>query len=341
MKIRFGILGCGYIAARHARHIIAHPMGELKSAFDLSQEKTKKFCSDFSTTPSKSFEEFLFSKDIDIINICTPNGTHHELAVAALNSGKHVLVEKPMALSKSDCEKMIDAAKANNCELFVVKQNRFNPPVQELKKLVDQKKPGKIFMVSVNCFWNRNEDYYKNSDWKGKKDLDGGALFTQFSHFIDIFYYLFGDIRNIRGIIANEGHKNLIEFEDSGCFTFRFNNGALGSLCFTTASYKQNMEGSITVFAENATIKIGGKYLNTIEYQKTNGFDINGKLEANPPNNYGHYEGSMSNHDKVIHNVIETLNKRETIMTNAQEGMKVVEMIENFYAAAKPGTDIR
>lgn len=335
MKIRFGILGCGYIAARHARHIMAHPRAELKSAFDIYPEKSRQFCSEFKIMPVSNPEDFLHSPDIDIINICTPNGTHHKLTIEALNAGKHVLVEKPMALNTKDCEEMIKAAETNNRELFVVKQNRFNPPVQEIKKLIEQGKLGKIYMVTVNCFWNRNEEYYKNSDWKGKKELDGGALFTQFSHFIDIFYYLFGDIRDIRGIIANEGHKNQIEFEDSGCYTFQFNSGALGSLSFTTASYKQNMEGSITIFAENATIKIGGKYLNTIEYQKTNGFDINGTATAGLPNHYGYYEGSMSNHDKVIHNVVETLNKRETIMTNAREGMKVVEMIEKFYSSAK------
>jgi UDP-N-acetyl-2-amino-2-deoxyglucuronate dehydrogenase len=308
-------------------------MAELKSAYDILPARTNAFCNEFGITVSKTLEDLLHNHEIDIVNICTPNGTHYALSIAALNCGKHVLVEKPMALCRKDCEEMIRAAEANNRELFVVKQNRFNPPVQELRKLIEGKKLGKIYMVSVNCFWNRNEEYYRNSDWKGKKDLDGGALFTQFSHFIDIFYYLFGEIREINGMVANEGHKGLIEFEDTGCFTFRFNNGALGSLSFTTTSYKQNMEGSITVFAENATIKIGGKYLNTIEYQKTNGFDINGKNDPGLPNHYGHYEGSMSNHDKVIHNVIETLNKRETIMTNAREGMKVVEMIEKFYAA--------
>lgn len=335
MKIRFGILGCGYIAARHARHIASHPNAELISAYDIVQDKSEMFSREFGIRPASSLKNFVTDSDIDIVNICTPNGSHCGLAIEALNAGKHVLVEKPMALTKEDCEKMIHAATSNNRELFVVKQNRFNPPVQELKKIIDQKKLGKIYMVSVNCFWNRNEEYYRFSDWKGKKDLDGGSLFTQFSHFIDIFYYLFGDIRNIHGMVANEGHKGLIEFEDTGCFTFQFNSGALGSICFTTASYKQNMEGSITLFSENGTIKIGGKYLNTIEYQKINGLEMNGKFISNPPNNYGHYEGSMSNHDKVIHNVVETLNKRETIMTNAQEGMKVVEIIEKFYAAAK------
>ncbi len=335
MKIRFGIIGCGYIASRHARHILAHPMAQLTGAFDHDQLVSQKFCNEFNIAHFKSKEDFLKNENVDIVNICTPNGTHHSICIDSLRAGKHVLVEKPMALSSIDCNRMIEVAKKCNREIFVVKQNRFNPPVQELKKLIAGEKLGKIFMVSVNCFWNRNGDYYKNSLWKGKKDLDGGALFTQFSHFIDIFYYLFGDISGINGLIDNMGHKGLVEFEDSGCFTFRFLNGALGSLSFTTASYKENMEGSIIVFSENATIKIGGKYLNTIEYQKTNGFDVNGKFEAIPPNNYGHYEGSMSNHDKVIHNVVETLNKRETIMTNAQEGMKVVEIIERFYSAAK------
>ena len=334
-KIRFGIIGCGYIAARHAKHILAHRQAELVGAFDTNKKRNEEFCSEHNIQIFPSLEKILSEKNIDIVNICTPNGTHSDLSIACSNAGKNVLVEKPMALKKTDCEKMIAAVEKNKKELFVVKQNRFNPPVQSVKKLIESNALGKFYLVSVNCFWNRNKEYYTSSDWKGTKNMDGGTLFTQFSHFIDIFYYLFGDISNMSGIITNAAHKNLSEFEDSGSFNFQFNKGALGSLTFTTASYKQNMEGSITIFAENATIKIGGKYLNVIEYQKTNDFDINDFSIPNPPNNYGNYEGSMSNHDKVIHNVIEALNKREAIMTNANEGMKVVEIIEKFYASAK------
>ena len=220
-------------------------------------------------------------------------------------------------------------------EIFIVKQNRFNPPVQALKSLTNEKKLGEIYYVVINCFWNRNEQYYLDSDWRGTKELDGGTLFTQFSHFIDIFYYLFGNIDDIQGNLKNSNHDELIEFEDTGCFNFRFTTGALGSLNYTTSAYHQNMEGSITVFAENGTIKIGGKYLNTIDYQITDNFDVQGLPESNRANNYGYYEGSMSNHDKVIHNVIQTLKGNESIMANAQEGKKVVEIIERMYLSVK------
>ncbi len=331
MTIRFGIVGCGYIANRHARHIVDHPGAQLISAFDIDADKCEKYSSEYGAKPSATLQELVSHPEIDILTICTPNGNHHEIAIQALEGGKHVLVEKPMALSKAQCQQMIAAAESNDRLLFVVKQNRFNPPVQALKRLIDENRLGKLYMVNLNCYWNRNEAYYTNSAWKGTKDLDGGTLFTQFSHFVDIFYYLFGDIEPLSGVIANQNHQGLIEFEDTGCFTFRFNSGALGNFAYTTAAYDRNMEGSISVFAENATIKIGGKYLNTIDYQATNGFNISDLPISGPANNYGHYEGSMSNHDKIIHNVVETLNGRESIMTNAHEGMKVVEIIEKFY----------
>ncbi len=331
MKINFGIIGCGHIAHRHAEHIIENTESGLISAFDIKQDKLDAFCNEYEILKSNSCEELLSNSDIDIITVCTPNGIHHDGVIASLNAGKHVLVEKPMALTRQQCENMINAAEQNKKELFIVKQNRYNPPVQKLKQLVEQKKLGKIYFVQVNCFWNRNDKYYLDSDWKGTKHLDGGTLYTQFSHFVDILYYLFGDIENIKGIIKNVSHQNLIEFEDTGSYTFNLMNGALGNFNYTTSSYTQNMEGSITVFAENATIKIGGRYLNTIEYQRTRDFDIKDVEQARPANNYGYYEGSMSNHDKVIDNVIDTLNGKAKIMTNAQEGMKVVDIIERMY----------
>ena len=335
MVIKFGIVGCGHIANRHAKHIIEHPETELISAYDIETGKTAKFCQQYDITPSHSLDEILSKKEIDVITICTPNGIHHEGAIAALNAGKHVLVEKPMSTKKEYCEKMIEATKVMNKEIFIVKQNRFNPPIQALKTLIDEQKLGEVYFVAINCFWNRNQKYYLDSNWKGTKELDGGTLFTQFSHFVDIFYYLFGDIEGIQGNIKNANHDGLLEFEDTGCFTFKFKMGALGSINYTTSSYKQNMEGSITIFAKNATIKIGGKYLNTIDHQVTNNFNIKDLPESSPANNYGYYEGSMSNHDKVINNVVKKLKGKEIIMVNAQEGMKVVEIIEKMYQSVK------
>jgi len=336
MNVKFGILGCGHIAHRHAEHIINHPDAELVAAYDIMPEKTQAFCEKFNIEAVENIEALYQHSNIDVINICTPNGLHHTGAIQGLQNNKHVLVEKPMAIKKAQCEQMIAALLNSNRKMFVVKQNRFNPPIVALKKLIDEGKLGKIYSVVINCYWNRNKGYYKQSDWRGKKDLDGGTLFTQFSHFVDIFYFLFGDVEDdINGFIQNANHKDLIDFEDTGHFVFRFKNGASGSLNYTTSCFEQNMEGSIAVFAENATLKVGGQYLNSLVYQKTANFDISGLPESEPANDYGAYKGSMSNHDKTIDNIVQTLQGTDTIKTNAVEGMKVVEIIEKFYNAAQ------
>lgn len=336
MSIRFAIIGCGHIAKRHAEHIIAQPEAELIACHDINPERGKIFADQFNLHHYDSLEKLLAQDQIDILNICTPNGAHYQVAMKAMEAGKHVLIEKPMALRADHCEEMIQASLIYNRQLFVVKQNRYNPPIAALKKLMLENKLGQIYYVTINCFWNRNKEYYLRSDWKGTKKLDGGTLFTQFSHFVDIFYYLFGDVdtQSIGGIISNVSHQELIEFEDTGSFTFRFKSGALGSLNYTTSAFGKNMEGSITVFAENATVKVGGQYLNTLEYQEAKDFIIEDVPSPKPANDYGYYQGSMSNHDLVISNVVNTLKGREKIMTNAMEGLKVVEIIEKMYQSA-------
>tara|TARA_B100000683_G_C12490296_1_gene554345 strand:- start:1036 stop:2043 length:1008 start_codon:yes stop_codon:yes gene_type:complete len=334
MKIKFGLIGCGNIGKRHAQHIQNHQEGNITGVFDIDIEKGLTLANKYNSKHCKSFDELL-NLDVDIVNICTPNGLHAEHAIKCLKAKKHVLVEKPMALSTYDCEQMLHTALENNKQLFVVKQNRYNPPVVALKKLLLEKKLGKIYMVVVNCFWNRNKDYYESSDWKGTLSLDGGTLFTQFSHFVDILYYLFGDVTSVSGKTINANHQRLIEFEDSGVLSFKLSNGAIGSLNYTTSSFKNNMEGSILVFSEKGTIKIGGQYLNTIDYQNVDFNPIEIEDNIGRPNNYGTYQGSMSNHDKVIDNVINTLNGKSSIMTNALDGLKVVSIIEEMYNKIK------
>lgn len=335
MKKNFAIIGCGHIANRHVEHIKKHSAAEIVGVFDVDDMVMNSFSKRHAVKSYGSLAELLSDKSVDVVNICTPNGSHADLAIQVLEAKKNVVVEKPMAITTESALKMETVAKDSGVQMFVVKQNRYNPPVARVKELMDAGVLGEILMVSVNCYWNRNADYYTQSPWRGTKDLDGGTLFTQFSHFVDIIYYLFGEINNVNGVVRNVSHKELIEFEDSGTFSFEFENGGLGNFCFTTSAYEQNMEGSITIFAENATIKIGGKYLNTIDYQKTKGFDITDIPNSSPANNYGFYEGSMSNHDRVIDNVVETLNGREEAMTSAKEGRMVVEMISQFYAGAK------
>jgi predicted dehydrogenase len=239
-----------------------------------------------------------------------------------------------MAISVYDCGEMIKEAEKANCRIFVVKQNRFNPPVQAVKKLIDEGKFGKIYSIQLSCFWNRDENYYKNS-WKGTADLDGGTLYTQFSHFIDLLYWLVGDVKKVNAIIGNFAHQNMIEFEDTGVICLEFYNGVIGTVNYTVNSYQKNMEGSLTIFAEKGTVKIGGQYLNELEYQNIQDHEIKDLPKGNPANNYGQYQGSMSNHDKVYENVIEVLTKQGIIATNGFEGLKTVEIIDKIYQAAK------
>lgn len=329
-NVRIGLIGCGYIGCRHAEMIAQNPFAELVAACDVDAQVLADFKAKYRVEACESIDCLLNAK-IDLVIVATHNSDHAASAIAALNAGKHVLVEKPMAISVEQCQAMIDAANFNQRQLFVVMQNRFNPPVAKVRALLDEGFLGKVHQVQLNCFWNRNEAYYKNSYWKGRKALDGGTLFTQYSHFIDILYYLLGGIESAHGILRNTMHQGLVEYEDTGVMHFEMASGALGTLALTTNAYKQNMEGSITIFAEKGSLKIGGKYLNTIEYQSLEGETIVLEDTNRGANNYGYYEGSMSNHDLVIENVVQTLNGRASIMTTAEDGLKVVEMIETLY----------
>ena len=330
--LKFGIVGCGRIAHRHAEHIQA--MGVLLAVCDTDSDKARSFGEKYKVKYFKGLEEMLAAcPEIEVVSICTPNGLHAVHSITALKAGFHVLCEKPMALTVSDCSSMINAAERANKRLFIVKQNRFNPPVEAVKKLIDDGKLGKIYSVQLNCFWNRNDDYYKNS-WKGTKDMDGGTLFTQFSHFIDLLYWFVGDVESVSASTANFHHKGLIEFEDTGMVILKFINGAIGTVNYTVNAYKKNMEGSLTIFAEKGTVKIGGQYLNELEFQSLEGEPISNLPAGNPPNNYGQYLGSMSNHDKVYQNLISVLEGKGTIATSGLEGLKTVEIIEKIYRQA-------
>lgn len=331
-KVRFGIIGCGRIAQRHAEHI--SKKGILVAVCDVAAEKADKLAATYAAKAYYSIEELLKSgESIDVLSICSPNGLHAQHAIHALNAGFHVLCEKPMALSVADCGEMIKAAERSNRRLFAIKQNRFNPPVEAVKKAMDEGRLGKIYSIQLSCFWNRNSDYYHNS-WKGTLKLDGGTLYTQFSHFIDLLYWMVGDIKQVKAMMANYAHQGIIEFEDTGVVLLEFYNGAIGTINYTVNSYQKNMEGSLTIFGEKGTIKIGGQYLNELEYQQIEGYSIDNLPEGNKANNYGTYQGSMSNHDKVYDNLVEVLKNNAAISTSSFEGLKTVEIIEKIYREA-------
>ncbi|MBT9585558.1 Gfo/Idh/MocA family oxidoreductase [bacterium] len=331
-KLHFALVGCGRIAQRHAHHI--DQVGVLKAVCDIVPEAADSLACKYGATAYYSLEELLTKEgQVDVVSVCTPNGLHAQHSIASLRAGKHVLVEKPMALSSRDCGEMIKAAERANRRLFAIKQNRFNPPVAAVKNAIDAGTLGKIHSFQLSCFWNRNPQYYENS-WKGTRELDGGTLFTQFSHFVDLLYWMLGDVQRVYAMSGNFAHRGIIEFEDTGVIIMELDSGTLGTVNYTVNSYEKNMEGSLTLFGEKGTVKIGGQYLNELEYQHIQDFIFKDLPAGNQANNYGTYVGSMSNHDKVYENVVQALLNNTAIATNSYEALKTVEIIEKIYQAA-------
>jgi UDP-N-acetyl-2-amino-2-deoxyglucuronate dehydrogenase len=329
-KIKFAVVGIGNIGNRHVQHILSHPEADLVGLCDINLDKIEPHLKE-STPCFNDLNQMLSTVNADVINVCTPNYLHQLHTITSLNAGTHVVCEKPMAMSSIECDNMIHAANESSKTIFVVKQNRYNEPVQQVKKLMAEHILGDIYFININCFWNRNEYYYNESSWRGKKQLDGGCLFTQFSHFIDILYYLFGEISTVQGQVFNYNHA-YTEVEDTGSFVMKTFSGALVNFNFSTCSFEKNMEGAITILAQYGTVKIGGQYLNTIEYQHIKNKQLPAINITAKSNDYGKYQGSMSNHDRVIDNVVKTLQGKEKVMTNALDGKKVVEIIERMYA---------
>ena len=331
--MRFAIVGCGNIAKRHAEQILA--VGKLVAVCDIIISKAEELGKKYNAKAFLSIEElFAYKNKIDVAVICTPNGLHATHSIISLKAGCHVLCEKPMAINSSDCIAMIQEAGKAGKHLFVVKQNRFNPPVIAVKKLLDEKKLGTIYSIQLTCFWNRDAGYYENS-WKGTRTLDGGTLFTQFSHFIDLLYWMFGDVKQVKGFKKNFAHKGIIEFEDTGVVILEFENGVIGTVNYTVNSFQKNMEGSLTIFGEKGTVKIGGQYLNELEYQQIQDHVVPDLPRGKRANEYGSYQGSMSNHDKVYRNLVDVIQNNAKMAANSNDGLKTVQIIEKIYAAAE------
>jgi UDP-N-acetyl-2-amino-2-deoxyglucuronate dehydrogenase len=326
---KFALIGCGRIAPRHADEI--KKQGQLIAACDIIKEKADEFASTYSAKAYYKIDDLLATeKDLDIISVCTPNGYHAEHCIKSAQAGKHVLCEKPLCITSAAAWQMIETARLCRKNLFVVKSTRFNPSLQALKKILDDGTLGQLYSFQLNCFWNRPAQYYSDS-WRGTLFPDGGTLYTQFSHYIDALIWLLGDVKNVSGFRKNLAHKDIIEFEDSGIVAIEMNNGMLGGLNWSVNTFQKNMEVSLTILAEHGSIRIGGEYMNRIEYQSMKGKEI--KLSSFPKqaNDYGFYKGSMSNHDKVYENLVKALKDNNHPFVNALDGLKTVELIEKIY----------
>ena len=330
-KIKFAVIGAGHIGKRHAEMVLRNPNTELVALCDVKPSEELGI-EDFDVPFYDDHKQMLGAEnEIDVVCICTPNGLHSEMAIDVIDADNHVVIEKPIGLTKVKCENVIFKALQKHKQVFAVMQNRYSPPSVWLKEMVDQKIIGDIFMVQVNCYWNRDDRYYKKGGWKGTSELDGGTLFTQFSHFIDIMYWLFGDIDNIQGKFNDFTHQDSTDFEDSGFISFDFKDGGMGCLNYSTAVWGSNLESSMTIVGSNGSIKVGGQYMNEIEYCNIKDYQMPKLAPSNPPNDYGPYKGSAANHHYIIENVVDTLQGKTVATTNALEGLKVVEIIERIY----------
>lgn len=338
-RIRCGVIGYGNIGRRHVEEILDNTNLELVAVCDPKPEvegwvnalpKARNHIEYY-----KNYKYMLndYTLGLDLVSICTPNYLHWTMSVDALETRINVLCEKPMALTKEHCEVMIHTAMKYNKKLFIVKQNRYNAPIVEIMK--NRQYLGNLYFATANCFWNRNMDYYKSSKWKGRKELEGGALYTQFSHFVDALLYLKGSKPDaIFGSIVNLKHGYL-SIDDSGVVIMKFNDKSTIVLNFTNNAYNKNMESSITLFFDHGTLKIGGQYLNILEYNES---DVNIEIPNSviKPNVYGtKYIGSAANHKQVYQDVTSVLNNDMSVPVTGIEGMRSIEVIEAAYKSSK------
>lgn len=336
MRVKFAVLGCGHIGKRHASMIMRNPEAELIALCDILPQ-AQLGLEAFEVPFFNSIEALLESElEFEVLCICTPNNLHAPQAIKGLEAQKHVVIEKPMGLNKAICEQVIHQSLNVSKYVFCVMQNRYSPPSIWLKEIMDAQRLGSIHMVQINCYWNRDDRYYfkngKAHPWKGSLEQDGGPLFTQFSHFVDIMYWLFGDICDIKASFSNFTHAHSTAFEDSGAISFKFLNGGLGTINYSTAIWDKNMESSITISGSKGSIKVGGQYMNEVEYCHIQDYEMPELPASNPANDYGLYKGSAANHVYIIENVVDVIKARKRITTNALEGLKVVDIIERIYA---------
>ncbi|GAA4021127.1 O-antigen biosynthesis protein WlbA [Hymenobacter glaciei] len=334
LPVRFAICGVGHIGRRHATLVARHHGAELAALIDVRSDLQPSLAAEFPDVPFfASLEEYLQNGPAaDVLTVATPNGLHARQAMAGLHHGLHVVIEKPIALHSADAEAIVQTARQTGRLAFGVMQNRYSPPAAWLKQIVDEGRLGQVFLVQLNCFWNRDARYYQPGGWKGTQALDGGTLFTQFSHFVDLLYWVFGDITNISARFRDFTHEGLTEFEDSGLVTFDLARGGSGTLSYSTAVWDRNLESSLTVVAERGSLRIAGQYMDKVEYCHLQDYQMPVLPPTSPANDYGPFQGSAANHVQVIENVVETVQQRSHATTNALEGLKVVEIIERIYA---------
>jgi UDP-N-acetyl-2-amino-2-deoxyglucuronate dehydrogenase len=284
----------------------------------------------------KSLDEMLRGGEFDVLTICTPSGVHSAQGIAAAKAGKHVVTEKPMSISLAQADELVKACDDAGVHLFVVKQNRLNPPIQLLKRAVDKGRFGRIYMANVTVRWQRPQDYYDAEPWRGTWEFDGGAIMNQASHYVDLLQWLVGPVESVMAKTATQARH--IEAEDSGIGILKFRSGALGVIEVNVLTYPKNLEGSITILGETGSVKIGGTAVNRVEHWTFASYDDDDKLidsaNTNPPNVYGF------GHEGYYRNVLAVLRGRAKAETDGRAGRKSLELILGIYESARTGCEV-
>lgn len=326
-------MGCGRISRNHLAAIAAVEGLQLTAVCDSVAGRAKEAGEEAGVPWFSSYEAMLSDAECDAVTIATPSGLHPRHGVLAARAGKHVITEKPMAISLEGADELVRACDDAGVHLFVVKQNRLNPPVQLLKRAIDKNRFGRIFLANATIRWARPQEYYDQAPWRGTWEFDGGAFMNQASHYVDLIQWLVGSVESVIAMTATLARK--IETEDTGIAALKFRNGALGTIEVTMLTYPRNMEGSVTILGEKGTVKIGGTAVNQIEHWSFAEYDDDDKLvdsvNTSPPNVYGF------GHEVYYRNVLEVLRGNAQPDTDGRAGRKSLELILGIYESARTG----
>ena len=335
--IRVGIVGCGRISKNHFESIDKHSENmELVSVCDSDREVLRRHEQKYSVTGYGSIEEMLTNEKLDLVALCSPSGLHPDQTIAAAKHGVNIVTEKPMATRWQDALRMVKACDQAGVWLFVVKQNRRNPTLQILKRAFEEKRFGKIYMVSINVFWSRPQEYYDSAKWRGTWELDGGAFMNQASHYVDLVDWLVGPVERVHAMTATLARD--IEVEDTGVLNICWRSGALGSMSVTMLAYPRNLEGSITILGEKGTVRVGGVAVNDIQiwdFSEPRDYDASIKTANYETTSvYGH------GHPLYYRNVINVLRGEAEPEVDGREGLKSLEVLIAAYLSARDGREI-
>jgi UDP-N-acetyl-2-amino-2-deoxyglucuronate dehydrogenase len=335
-NFKIALVGCGRISKNHFDAIERVDGLELSAVSDADAARARAAGEELGVAWFSTYAEMLKSADADIVTIATPSGMHSAQGIAAAHAGKHVITEKPMAITLEQADALVEACDTAGVKLFVVKQNRLNPAVQLLKRAVDKGRFGRIYLANTTVRWNRPQEYYDAAPWRGTWEFDGGAFMNQASHYVDLIQWLIGPVESVIAKTATQARK--IEAEDSGVAVMKFRNGALGVIEVNVLTHPRNWEGSITIVGERGTAKIGGTAVNKVEHWVFAEYDDDDKLidaaATTPPTVYGF------GHEGYYRNVLAVLRGEAQPETDGRAGRKSLELILGIYESAKTGRDV-